>query len=172
MRAAAKILVVDDEAGMVRAVERVLGAAYEVVGSHSSPDALAIARRFDPDLVILDVRMPEIDGFELMARLKAELPGVDIIVMTGSLDDPNAIRQASVTEPALKAAGTEQRYVVCTRFDARDINGQYTGAQERIAYFYAGHLNQMVRANSGQCAGAPYRPWPELEKFCLAKKCT
>jgi sigma-B regulation protein RsbU (phosphoserine phosphatase) len=87
MRAAAKILVVDDEAGMVRAVERVLGAAYEVVGSHSSPNALAIARRFDPDLVILDVRMPEIDGFELMARLKAELPGVDIIVMTGSLDD-------------------------------------------------------------------------------------
>jgi phosphoserine phosphatase RsbU/P len=87
MRAAARILVVDDEAGMVRAVERVLGGAYEVVGSHSSPDALTIARRFDPDLVILDVRMPEIDGFELMARLKAELPGIDIIVMTGSLDD-------------------------------------------------------------------------------------
>ena len=87
MRAAARILVVDDESGMVRAVERVLGAAYQVVGSHSSPDALTIARRFDPDLVILDVRMPEIDGFELMARLKTELPGVDIIVMTGSLDD-------------------------------------------------------------------------------------
>ena len=87
MRTAARILVVDDESGMVRAVERVLGAAHDVVGSHSSPDALAIARRFDPDLVILDVRMPEIDGFELMARLKAELPGVDIIVMTGSLDD-------------------------------------------------------------------------------------
>ena len=87
MRGAARILVVDDESGMVRAVERVLGAAHDVVGSHSSPDALAIARRFDPDLVILDVRMPEIDGFELMARLKAELPGVDIIVMTGSLDD-------------------------------------------------------------------------------------
>ena len=87
MRTAARILVVDDESGMVRAVERVLGTAYEVVGSHSSPEALTIARHFDPDLVILDVRMPEIDGFELMARLKAELPGVDIIVMTGSLDD-------------------------------------------------------------------------------------
>jgi phosphoserine phosphatase RsbU/P len=87
MRDAARILVVDDETGMVRAVERVLGAAHNVVGSHSSPEALTIARRFDPDLVILDVRMPEIDGFELMARLKAELPGVDIIVMTGSLDD-------------------------------------------------------------------------------------
>jgi len=87
MRAAARILVVDDESGMVRAVERLLGTAYELVYSHSLPDALTLARRFDPDLVILDVRMPEIDGFELMARLKAELPGVDIIVMTGSLDD-------------------------------------------------------------------------------------
>ena len=87
MRDTARILVVDDETGMVRAVERVLSAAHNVLGSHSSPEAMAIARRFDPDLVILDVRMPEIDGFELMARLKAELPGVDIIVMTGSLDD-------------------------------------------------------------------------------------
>src|SRR3569833_3622369 len=48
-----------------------------------------------------------------------------INTLTGNLDDPNGIRQASVTEPALKQAGTEQRYVVCTRFDARDINGQY-----------------------------------------------
>ena len=38
MRAAARILVVDDEPGMVRAVERVLGAAHDVVGSQSSPD--------------------------------------------------------------------------------------------------------------------------------------
>ena len=95
-----------------------------------------------------------------------------INTLTGKLDDPNGIRQASVTNPALKQAGTEQRYVVCMRFDARDINGQYTGLQERIAYFYGGHLNQMVKADAGQCAGAPYRPWPELERFCLTKKCT
>ncbi len=87
MKRPARILVVDDEPGMVRAVERVLSGLHEVVGSHSSQEALAIARQFDPDLVILDVRMPEIDGFELMARMKAAHPGVDIIVMTGSLDD-------------------------------------------------------------------------------------
>lgn len=87
MKRPARILVVDDEPGMVRAVERVLSGLHEVVGSHSSQEALAIARQFDPDLVILDVRMPEIDGFELMARMKTAHPGVDIIVMTGSLDD-------------------------------------------------------------------------------------
>ena len=87
MKKPARILVVDDESGMVRAVERVLAGSHKVLGSHSSPQALAVAREFQPDLVILDVRMPEIDGFELMARLKTEHPGVDIIVMTGSLDD-------------------------------------------------------------------------------------
>jgi serine phosphatase RsbU (regulator of sigma subunit) len=87
MKGPSRILVVDDEPGMVRAVERVLGAAHHVVGSLSSAAAVAIASEFTPDLVILDIRMPELDGFELMVRLKSEHPDIDIIVMTGSLDD-------------------------------------------------------------------------------------
>jgi hypothetical protein len=91
--------------------------------------------------------------------------------LTASLGDPSGIRQAGITEPMLRQAGREQRYVVCMRFDSRDINRQYTGVQERIAYFYAGHLNQLVKATADQCTGAPYKPWPELEKYCLAKSC-
>jgi sigma-B regulation protein RsbU (phosphoserine phosphatase) len=87
MRKPPRVLVVDDEPGMVRAVERVLGGVYQVVGSQSSSDALALAKAFHPDLVILDIRMPELDGFELMTRLKAEHADVDLILMTGSLDD-------------------------------------------------------------------------------------
>jgi sigma-B regulation protein RsbU (phosphoserine phosphatase) len=84
---AARILVVDDEPGMVRAVERVLGGVHHVAGSRSSAGALALAGQFNPDLVILDVRMPELDGFELMGRLETDGPDVDIMLMTGSLDD-------------------------------------------------------------------------------------
>ncbi len=87
MRKISRILVVDDEAGMLRAVERVLGATHRVVGIQSSVQAVALAAEFQPDLVILDVRMPEIDGFELMARLKSTHPAPDIILMTGSIDD-------------------------------------------------------------------------------------
>ena len=87
MKRASRILVVDDEPGMVRAVERVLGAAHRVIGSESSAQALALAHEFNPDLVILDIRMPELDGFELMVRLKANHPDVDVILMTGSVDD-------------------------------------------------------------------------------------
>jgi sigma-B regulation protein RsbU (phosphoserine phosphatase) len=82
-----RILVVDDEPGMLRAVERVLGDEHQVVGSRSSKDAVAVAAEFKPELAIVDIRMPELDGFELMARLKARLPALDIILMTGSIDD-------------------------------------------------------------------------------------
>jgi serine phosphatase RsbU (regulator of sigma subunit) len=87
MKKTARILVVDDEPGMLRAVERVLGGAHRVIGSQSSAQAVAMAAEFNPELVILDVRMPELDGFELMARLKADHPEVEIILMTGSIDD-------------------------------------------------------------------------------------
>jgi phosphoserine phosphatase RsbU/P len=87
MKKAARVLVVDDEPGMLRAVERVLGGAHRVLGSQSSAEAVAMAAEFKPDLVILDIRMPELDGFELMARLKSDHPDVEIILMTGSIDD-------------------------------------------------------------------------------------
>ncbi|HEX2339893.1 MAG TPA: SpoIIE family protein phosphatase [Vicinamibacterales bacterium] len=87
MKKPARILVVDDEVGMLRAVERVLGAMHKVVGSQSSAQSVALAREFKPHLVILDIRMPELDGFELMARLKADHPDAEIILMTGSIDD-------------------------------------------------------------------------------------
>jgi len=82
-----RILVVDDEPGMLRAVERVLGESYHVVGSRSSTHALSVATELNPDLAIVDIRMPELDGFEVMTRLKAHFPELDIILMTGSLDD-------------------------------------------------------------------------------------
>ena len=87
MKRPARILVVDDEAGMVRAVERVLGGTHDVVGSHSSPEALAVARQFDagprhPRRADAGDRRVRADGAP-----ENRAPGVDIIVMTGSLDD-------------------------------------------------------------------------------------
>jgi phosphoserine phosphatase RsbU/P len=82
-----RILAVDDEPGMLRAIERVLGAIHDVTISGSSREALARAAAAPPDLAILDIRMPELDGFELMERLTAEHPGIDVILMTGSIDE-------------------------------------------------------------------------------------
>ena len=87
MMTRSRILVVDDEPGMLRAVQRVLGDEHEVLGIGSSKDAIAAAAEFQPQLAIVDIRMPEVDGFELMTRLKERLPRLDIILMTGSVDD-------------------------------------------------------------------------------------
>lgn len=95
-----RILVVDDEPGMLRAVDRVLSGAHQLVGCRSSKDALSVAAEFRPDLAIVDIRMPDLDGFELMARLKTRFPDLDVILMTGSVDDLDEKLVRAIRSPA------------------------------------------------------------------------
>jgi len=82
-----RILVVDDEAGMLRSVERVLGQDYKVATTRSPREAVGLARTFKPDLAILDIQMGEMDGFQLMEELRALDPELDVIFMTGSIHE-------------------------------------------------------------------------------------
>jgi sigma-B regulation protein RsbU (phosphoserine phosphatase) len=85
-----RILVVDDEAGMLRSVERVLGQDYNTASTRSPREAVGLARKFKPDLAILDIQMPEMDGFQLMEELQAIDPELDVIFMTGSVHEIDA----------------------------------------------------------------------------------
>ena len=109
---ASRILVVDDEPGMLHAVERVLGASHHVIGTSSPTDALLKAASVDPDLAIVDIRMPEMDGFDLMSRLKSQSPELDIILMTGSVDD--------LDEKLVRALRSPAFYFIQKPFD-RDV---------------------------------------------------
>ncbi|HEY0440711.1 MAG TPA: PleD family two-component system response regulator [Xanthobacteraceae bacterium] len=86
----ARILVVDDVSANVKLLEARLTAEYfDVVTAMSGPEALAICRAAQCDIVLLDVMMPEMDGFEVCRRLKADpathhLP----VVMVTALDQP------------------------------------------------------------------------------------
>jgi len=92
--------------------------------------------------------------------------------LSHTLIDPTNIHNASISDPALTAVDKEQRYTVCIRYTPRDAARQYAGSTERIAYFYGGHLNQLIEATQGQCGKAVYKPFPELEKLCLSEhKC-
>ena len=91
--------------------------------------------------------------------------------MTRVLDDPTNVRDAYISEPVLRTAGHDQRYTVCVRYNARNLQRQYTGSKDRIGYFFGGHLSQLVETTPEQCSAAAYQPFPELEKLCLAKKC-
>ena len=94
-----------------------------------------------------------------------------LTTLTSSLDDPTNIRSAYITDPFIRPAGKEERYVVCVRSDSRNVARHYTGITDRIGYFYNGHLNKLVDATKEQCGNIAYKPFPELEKLCQAKKC-
>ena len=85
-----RILVVDDEPGMLRTIERVLSARYDLRAVRLPGEALAAAELERFDVAILDVRMPEMDGFAVMARLGVLQPDLDVIMMTGSTDERDA----------------------------------------------------------------------------------
>ncbi len=61
----ARILVVDDDPGILHALSRILGRRHHVTCVASGPAALEQAQRLRPDLAIVDIRMPEMTGFEV-----------------------------------------------------------------------------------------------------------
>ncbi|MEO5962450.1 MAG: hybrid sensor histidine kinase/response regulator [Thermomonas sp.] len=83
------ILVVDDQAANVRVVGTLLGRkGYTVVPAHSGAEALAAVAEQAPDLILLDMMMPGMDGFELLAALR-EIPGlhkVPVVFLTAAQD--------------------------------------------------------------------------------------
>ena len=85
-----RILIVDDDPGMLRATERVLAGQYDIASYRSPREALARASEFAPDIALLDVRMPELSGFELREALQDVCRDVDVIFMTGSLNEIDA----------------------------------------------------------------------------------
>lgn len=95
-----RILVVDDEPGLRRAVERVLAKRYELSIASTPEEAIRTARTFRPEVAILDIRMPGMDGYELMAKLKEMDPYLDVILMTGSLNDSDVKLIRAIREKA------------------------------------------------------------------------
>lgn len=78
------VLVVDDEAGVRAYLKEVLAPRYRAVTAENGREALQMAREDAPDLVISDVMMPEMDGFELCRALREDeaLQAVPIILLT------------------------------------------------------------------------------------------
>ncbi len=80
---AGRVLIVEDEPNIVVSLEFLLRhEGYEVAVVGSGPEALAKAASFRPDLVLLDVMLPDLDGFEVCRRLRAEPAPPRIILLT------------------------------------------------------------------------------------------
>ena len=80
----AKILIVDDEE-MVRTTLRnmLTRAGHDVIESSDGREALMACEQVVPDLILLDLYMPEMDGFEVMTALRKSSPNVKLLAITG-----------------------------------------------------------------------------------------
>lgn len=82
-----KILVVDDEVLLVKGIRfNLQNDGYEVVTGSNGVEAVIAAKEQQPDLIILDVMMPEMDGLEACSRIR-EFSNVPIILLTAKADD-------------------------------------------------------------------------------------
>lgn len=92
---AKKILVVDDERHIVRLVEVNLArAGYDVSVAYDGVEALEVFAKEKPDMVVLDVMMPRMDGFEVLKKLQADPNSQDVpvIMLTAKAQDADIFR--------------------------------------------------------------------------------
>ncbi len=77
-----KVLIIDDEDLLVKSTCMALGFFnYEAKGALDGPEGLKTLHEFDPDLVLLDIMMPGMDGWEVLAKLKEDPAACDIPVI-------------------------------------------------------------------------------------------
>jgi len=95
----AEILVVDDDPAVQRMMNRILGrAGYNVRTAHDGEEALDIMTAILPDLIVLDLSMPKLNGFEVAARLKEKQQTQDIpvILITGLASSKNHVKALDI----------------------------------------------------------------------------
>jgi adenylate cyclase len=92
-----RVLIVDDEPEISRSLRRVLKGVYEVHVVESADEALARLDELRPDVVISDLRMPDMDGAELLSGVHRRLPGTIRLLLSGysELDAKLLVDQAS-----------------------------------------------------------------------------
>ena len=79
----AQVLIVDDEEQMLLAMETVLqGLGHQVLKARDGKEALNLLEKIKPDLVISDMRMPEMSGLELLAAIQKRDPQLPVVVIT------------------------------------------------------------------------------------------
>jgi len=77
-----RILIVDDDQGILDSFEVLLGDRYDLVKAENGIEALRILENDPPQLMFLDIRMPGLDGIDILRRLHQGRKNVDVVVIT------------------------------------------------------------------------------------------
>jgi DNA-binding NarL/FixJ family response regulator len=89
------VLIADDNALFANALQGILGSekSIRVVGhAKDGEEAARLTAELTPDVVLMDLSMPSLDGFEATRRIRATTPGAAVVVLTGSLESADEER--------------------------------------------------------------------------------
>lgn len=88
------ILIVDDEADIRDLLEQAMVAnGYRVTAVASGPEALRSCRQEAPDLIISDLQLEDADGLQMIGEIKAMLPAMPVMLLTGVMFDPDVVNR-------------------------------------------------------------------------------
>ncbi|GLK77201.1 DNA-binding response regulator [Methylopila jiangsuensis] len=133
MRADAVVHVVDDDAAVRQSLAFLLVSDGLAVQTHeSAADLLAVARDID-GCVVTDVRMPGVDGIELLRRLKAQGVHLPVIVMTGHADVPLAVEAMKAGAVDFMEKPFDDEAMLAAVRGALDRQADVAGRQDRAA---------------------------------------
>jgi DNA-binding NtrC family response regulator len=122
-----KVLIVDDHREMRELLASLLSATYQVSEAESGAALQKAYLQEQPDLVLLDVKLPDADGLELLPNLKKRWPETEVIVLTGAPSDSEAIEWA--VEAIKRGAFNFVRRG--PQFDSQKLLADVTNAIER-----------------------------------------
>jgi CheY-like chemotaxis protein len=92
---AIKILIVDDELPIVESLAEILeSAGYQVTTATSAGEAISKAKQVSPEILLSDVLMPAMNGFELALRIKDALPNCRLLLFSGQASTAQLAQQA------------------------------------------------------------------------------
>ena len=109
-----RVVCIEDEPEMIELVQLILGKkGFNVIGANGGVEGLEIVRREKPDLILLDLMMPDMDGWEVYQQIKAssELRQIPVIVVTAkaqSIDKVLGLHIAKVDDYITKPFGPQE----------------------------------------------------------------
>jgi DNA-binding NarL/FixJ family response regulator len=123
---AIRIVIADDHPLVLQALENMLGAENDMEVAATCRDGestLEAVRRLSPDILLLDLTMPKLDGIEVLERLRAEGQSTNVVVFTGTMDERRALDclRLGVSGVVLKEAPSEKLLQALRRVAAGEL---------------------------------------------------
>jgi DNA-binding NtrC family response regulator len=126
---APRILIVDDQLGPRESLRMHLKHDYEVRAAESGREALEWVRLWHPDVVLLDFKMPEMDGLEVLRHLKRLDPTIEVVMVTAydSLETVRVAQREGAPEVLIKPFNREDLVAAVRRAIERRHAGAGSG---------------------------------------------